>query len=190
MYRVVTMALTVGLFLLGCTRREDASAPEPGREEQAPSHSVEAETEPQASTTPGPAMPLAPPAESDHLAVTVAYDFLKAVAAGQYNAALALSSQGVTAEALAQIHDTFQMDKAGFGQAWLGAEQVCVITSSVPTRDDSATVVWGLALVRSGQDGWRIRDVDFLRGQEAIDRYLAQFHEAEPEAQPLAPSDE
>jgi hypothetical protein len=119
--------------------------------------------------------------------VAVARQFLDAVAAGEYDRAVALCvPDKFAAQGFAQMNLAFQMDKAAIAQVWAGSKQAAVVTDLIPTKQGAvAGALWGLKLVSAEEGRWRIREMDFLPDPQAVDKYLAMFREAEPDAKSI-----
>ena len=165
--------LIAGVVLCGCAKKE---------------------TSPPAQTSEVQPPPIQPaespaPAESEHPVVLAAHTFVKAVAAGNYQRALALSVPGgeITEQGLAGLHQTFQWDQATFTQVWLGAEQASVITNFIPAQQGEATAAWAINLVATEDGHWLVRLTDMLANEQMIEDYVAAFREVAPNAKSITP---
>ncbi len=176
MPRGLCWVLIAGLALCGCAKR-DISPPAQTSEVQPPA------TQPVRSEAP------APPAESEHPVVLAARAFVKAVAAGNYQRALALSVPGgeITEQGLVGLHAAFQWDQAIFTQIWLGAEQASAITNFIPATQGQAAAAWAINLVATENGHWLVRLTDMLASRQLIEDYVAAFREVAPNAKTITP---
>ncbi len=165
-----------GLALCGCAKR-DTSPPAQTSEVQPP------------TTRPAEANAPTPPAASEHPVVLAARAFVKAVAAGNYQRAMALSVPGgeITEQGLVGLHAAFQWDQATFTQVWLGAEQASAITNFIPATQGEATATWAINLVATEDGHWLVRLTDMLANQQMIEDYVAAFREVAPNAKSITP---
>jgi len=188
MHREICLVLVTALLLCGCVRRSVPPKAPPAKEQKAPAKPAQSSVPkvPERAVAPKPPVPALSPTEARD-PVAVARRFLDAVAAGEYDRAVALCvPDKFTAQGFAQMNLAFQMDKAAIAQVWAGSQQAAVVTDLVPTKQGAvAAALWGLKLVRAEEGCWRIRDVDVLPDLQAVEQYLALFCEAEPDAKSI-----
>jgi hypothetical protein len=191
MCRRMCLVLAVVILGVGCGRK---STPPPAQEvktQKAPAARVPASAPrtPEQPAAPRPAVVIDPMEARDPVAA--ARLFLQAITTAQYDRAVALCVPGkFTAQGFMQMALAFQMDRAFLGQAWAAGKLAAVVTDFVPTKQGAVTgAMWGLKLVPTEGGHWRVRDMDFLPNQEAVDKYLTMFREGEPDAKavPLQP---
>jgi hypothetical protein len=176
MPRGLCWILIVGLALAGCVKKDTSPPAQTSEVQPPPIQPVEANVP-------------APPAEPEHPVVVAAQAFVKSVAAGNYQRAMALSVPGgeITQQGLTGLHNAFQWDQATFTQVWLGAEQASVITNFIPARQGEATAAWAINLVATEDGHWLVRLTDMLANQQMIEDYVAAFREVAPNAKSLTP---
>jgi hypothetical protein len=121
-------------------------------------------------------------AGEQHPAATTAQNFCAAVAAGEFERALALTvPKHYSQETLQEMKNVLRLDQAKVRETHFGGQQAAVITEEIAPRVEGQmrTGCWGVSLVK--QDAkWLINDFDFLPNDRATAKYLARFHEQEP----------
>lgn len=199
MYREICLVLVVALLLGGCVRKQTPPQAKTAKTQQTPAGPVKTAAPkttkaPQTSKSvetpkPSTSSTATAPVEAGHPIVAVARQFLHAVGAGDAGRAIALcTSDKVAAQGLAQMNLAFQMDQADVTQAWLGAKRAAVITNFIPTKQGSvAGAWWSLSLVAAEEGRWRISEMSFLPDESTVEKYLAAFRAAEPNAKSIEP---
>lgn len=164
--------LSAAWCLCGCPKKQplpEAAVPSP----QAPAPPAE-------SNTPEP------PARPEHPVVAATRAFLKYLAAGDTNRALAQVVPGeITRQSLDGMRVAFQWDKATFAQVWVGTEQAAVITNPVPIKDGEAGLSWAFNLIVTEDGHWLVRLADVLRSPQDAEDYLAGLRAVAPEAKAI-----
>ncbi len=188
MYREICLGLVVALLLGGCVRKSAPPKAPPAKVQKAPAKPVptSAPRAPAQAVAPKPAVVALSPTEARD-PVTVARRLLDALAGGQYDQAAALCTPDkLTARGLAQMCLAFQVDQAAVAQGWAGSKQAVVVTNLVPVKQGAiAGAMWTLQLVPAEEGRWYICAIECLPDEPAVDKYLATFRVAEPDAKSL-----
>jgi hypothetical protein len=133
------------------------------------------------------AVSLAADAGNQHPAETTK-NFLAAVAAGEFDRALALTvPKHYSREVLEEMKNLLRLDQAKVTETHSGRQWAAVITDEIAPRVEGQmrTGCWAVSLVKQGTK-WLIEDLDFLPNDKAFAKYLAKFHEKEPHSDRLA----
>jgi beta-lactamase regulating signal transducer with metallopeptidase domain len=142
--------------------------------------------------TPPATAPAVAPADGGPHPVSTARLFAAALAAGEDAAAHALGTAEYQrvhprdgfVRGMGEMRAAVDLARLTVTRASATADRASAVTAMVPFRDGRRQLAIGLGLVRSG-NRWQVRDVDLLRDQAAIDRFMAEFAAANPAAQPL-----
>ena len=119
--------------------------------------------------------------------IQTAQDFLRAVAEGNNDKALALSEPGhIRADGLDQLRAHADLSKAQIVEVWVAEEDACAVTSFLPMGEGDLKYAIGIGLRRQG-NRWLVRDVDALPDTEKMAAYIRGFRERFPDALPAVP---
>jgi hypothetical protein len=126
---------------------------------------------------------------AEHEVVSTVYEFLKAIDGGDYDHAIELGTPNeFKREGLIKFNEIFELDQAKVLEAYVGNKQAAVLTSTIPAQAPARTGQFGYSLLRN-EDGWLIRDSDFLPNNEAVEKWLSGFRSVEPDAERVAVAD-
>ncbi|KPK79636.1 MAG: hypothetical protein AMJ81_12980, partial [Phycisphaerae bacterium SM23_33] len=131
-------------------------------------------------------VPATPPAVQESPAPEAAQAFLEALAKGQDETALGLTSPGrVKPEGLAKIREHYDLSQARIVQAFVSRQDACAVTSFFPPKKGDRPMAMGIGLRKHG-DRWLVRDIDALPHEKAVGAYVESFKAAFLDAAPAA----
>ncbi|MCY2931487.1 MAG: thioredoxin-like domain-containing protein, partial [Planctomycetota bacterium] len=119
----------------------------------------------------------------------VAEAFLRALDAGQYETAKALTlPRTVKTDGFPKLREVFDLSAVRVKKVLVSDTEACIVTSAFSFRKEGRAMTMGLKLMRNG-DRWLVRDVDALPTGKSIADFVEGFRKANPNAvtQPARP---